>query len=117
MLWTFGITALTSCRTILHKYPKFCEMVIALESFSRFPSGLKDYITFGVKGQLPPMHTGDRDIAWSSGQSFIPSGMIPPSPFNMPMMGSNQPLSIQPNIGSMKFSAPRGLTTVRIFKY
>jgi CCR4-NOT transcription complex subunit 1 len=111
MLWTFGIIALNSCRAILHKYPKFCEMVVALESFNRFPSGLKDYLTFGVKSQLPPSHTNDRDMTWSSGQSFVPTGMVPASPFNIPMIGSSQPLSIPPNIG-MKFSAPRGLTTV-----
>ncbi|CAK5085824.1 unnamed protein product [Meloidogyne enterolobii] len=111
MLWTFGIIALNSCRAILHKYPKFCEMVVALESFNRFPSGLKDYLTFGVKSQLPPTHSGDRgDITWTSGQSFIPTGgMIQSSPFNIPMIGSTQPLSIPPNIGGMKFSAPRGL--------
>lgn len=111
MLWTFGIIALNSCRAILHKYPKFCEMVVALESFNRFPSGLKDYLTFGVKSQLPPSHTSDRgDITWTSGQSFIPTGGMVPGSFNIPLIGSTQSMSIPPNIGSMKFSAPRGLT-------
>uniref|UniRef100_A0A0K0D404 CNOT1_TTP_bind domain-containing protein n=1 Tax=Angiostrongylus cantonensis TaxID=6313 RepID=A0A0K0D404_ANGCA len=52
-LWTFGIVALTACRSKLCSYPKVCSMIATHDNFSKFPQGLKEYVLAGLKGELP----------------------------------------------------------------
>lgn len=99
---------MNSSRTCLHKYPKVCQMISTIESYNRFPTGLKEYVNSGIQGQLPSTHSFDRDaMQWTSGQSFIPSG-IGTSSFSIPT---------QAQIPNLKFSAPKGLPSVSFNLY
>ncbi|MFH4979766.1 hypothetical protein AB6A40_006475 [Gnathostoma spinigerum] len=66
-LWTFGIVSLNACRSRLHIYPKVCVMLAGLENFSQFPSVLKEFVTMGIDGQLPPGH-GRETPNWQQAQ-------------------------------------------------
>lgn len=52
-LWDFGIVALNACRSVLHKYPKVCQMFMISENFFCFPSHLRECVTSGAQGLLP----------------------------------------------------------------
>lgn len=62
LLNTFGIVALNECRACLHKYPKICESVATQEVFNTFDDDLREYIRFGIHGQLPPNHVAQSEI-------------------------------------------------------
>jgi hypothetical protein len=59
LLNVFGMVAINECRACLHKYTKICQMVSELECFHWLNEDLKEYITFGAQGVLPPSHTAN----------------------------------------------------------
>uniref|UniRef100_A0A914UVV1 CCR4-NOT transcription complex subunit 1 n=1 Tax=Plectus sambesii TaxID=2011161 RepID=A0A914UVV1_9BILA len=53
-----------ACRTKLSGYPKVCGMIMSNPNFASFPQQLKDYVTAGCKGQLPPQAQGRETPSW-----------------------------------------------------
>ncbi|KAI6176648.1 hypothetical protein M3Y97_00821300 [Aphelenchoides bicaudatus] len=91
LLNTFGMVALNECRACLYKYTKICQMVANLECFNWLGEELRDYITCGAQGNLPPFH---------SAMSMEQSGILGDNQRNTPQF-------MQPSSG-MRFAA-RGL--------
>ncbi|KAI6214776.1 hypothetical protein M3Y94_00308400 [Aphelenchoides besseyi] len=56
LLNMFGMVAINECRACLHKYTKICHMVSTLECYNWLNDELREYITFGAQGILPPSH-------------------------------------------------------------
>ncbi|XP_065316483.1 CCR4-NOT transcription complex subunit 1-like isoform X2 [Gordionus sp. m RMFG-2023] len=67
----FGLTALDSFKDRLWQYPQYCAHVAALPHFAtEFPSYLKEYIEYGIKGQEMPQ--SGRISAPNPSKSFTP---------------------------------------------
>ncbi|VDN52522.1 unnamed protein product [Dracunculus medinensis] len=90
MLWTFGIVSLTACRQRLCAYPKVCLMLAGSESFQRFPQILKDFVTAGIQGHLPP---GQPETSWQSQRAPV-SPAIDTSLRTMPVRSGPSVLSV-----------------------
>lgn len=120
-LFTFGIVALNACRAVLFKYPKVCQMILNIESFVRFPSPLKDYVTSGAHGALPNSQATHRETpSWNlqlqqqQGSGSGLGGLISAnnggaSSVQNSSIGVSSAPSPAVNVSNMKF-APRGLT-------
>lgn len=88
-------------------------MITTLDSYGRFPPGMKEYVQAGIQGQLPiNAGLGDRDTSsWATGGLTFHSGIGgggANTPFNNPLT----PTSALTNTTNLKFSAPKGITSV-----
>uniref|UniRef100_A0A8R1I6E7 Peptidase A2 domain-containing protein n=1 Tax=Caenorhabditis japonica TaxID=281687 RepID=A0A8R1I6E7_CAEJA len=79
MLYTFGTVALQHCRNKLCAYPKVCQMIENSANFSKMPQLLKDYVTAGVKGELPPVDGRHTPIGQGGSASSTPAPTAPPT--------------------------------------
>lgn len=118
-MWSFGVVALNACRSVLFKYPKVCQMIVTNESFARFPSPLKEYVTSGAQGALPNSQVTSREtMLWNSQQQQ--NNVLGNNTTIGQNQGSNNintsaavPLPTAANVSNMKF-APRGLSVCLI---
>ncbi|CAD5215160.1 unnamed protein product [Bursaphelenchus okinawaensis] len=62
LLNMFGIVAVNECRAMLHNYTKICQTIHGYQAFEWFPEDLKDYITSGIQGSLPPNHVAQSEL-------------------------------------------------------
>lgn len=52
-MWTFGIIAINTCRFVIFRYPKVCQMITKFETFNCFPQQIRELILSGAEGFLP----------------------------------------------------------------
>lgn len=50
----FGIDVLDRCKNRLKDYSTFCQWILQLQNFQKFPPVLRDYIDYGARGIQPP---------------------------------------------------------------
>ena len=113
-LWTFGLVALNACRTSLYNYPKVCQMIATISTYSRIPVTLREYITAGIQNLLPASQSAEREaILWSGSgtRSMAPigsgiGGVGGVNSMSFLASGPNLPSS-GINVMGMKFPAPK----------
>lgn len=104
-LWSFGIIAFTVCRSLLHQFPRVCQVITSTSNYNSIPQELREYVAAGLNSVLPSSQSSTPisltpDLTWSTGFTSVAN------------INTN-PITTTPTM-TMKFLAPKGFPNVLV---